>query len=239
MNIRVFPDQYGAAIYAAATIETTVKTSTSPVLGLATGGTMTPVYRQLVEFHRRGLNFSHVTTINLDEYVGLKPSHPNSYHAFMQENLFDHIDVNPDRIYLPSGDNPDLEGVCAAYDDVIRSNPIDLQLLGIGVNGHIGFNEPANSLKSNTHIVQLTEDTIRENARFFEDEQSVPTRAITVGLQSILLAKHILLLAFGEKKAQAIRDTIKGDISTTVPSSFLQVHPNVTIVLDEAAAQLL
>ncbi|WAH36167.1 glucosamine-6-phosphate deaminase [Alicyclobacillus dauci] len=239
MNIRVFPDQLGASIYAAALIEATMTRLESPVLGLATGGTMTPVYRQLVDFHKRGLSFAHVTTINLDEYIGLSPEHPNSYRAFMNENLFRHVDVDPARTYVPSGNATDLEKACADYDVIIRSNPVDLQLLGIGVNGHIGFNEPASGLKSNTHVVELTEETIRENARFFEDTESVPTKAITVGLQSILLAKQILLLAFGEKKAQAVRDSVRGDISTSLPASFLQVHPNVTLILDEAAAALL
>lgn len=239
MNIRVFSDAEKASIYAATVMETVVEQTEAPVLGLATGGTMRLLYQQLVEFHRRGLSFQHATTVNLDEYVGLAKTHPNSYHTFMHEQLLQHIDVPAQQSYVPNGDSMDLEAACRSYDEVIRSHPIDLQLLGIGVNGHIGFNEPGASLKSNTHIVELSADTIRENARFFEKAEDVPTHAITVGLQSILLAKRVLLLAFGEKKASAIREMVQGDISTALPASILQVHPNVTLVLDEAAARFL
>lgn len=239
MKIRVFPDQRTASVYAASMVEMVVEGLTSPVLGLATGGTMRELYAQLIQFHRNGLSFRDVTTINLDEYVGLAPDHPNSYHSFMNHQLLNHIDVNPSCVFIPRGDANNMAEACETYDEIIRKYPIDLQLLGIGVNGHIGFNEPGSSLKPNTHVVDLTDDTMRENARFFDGRGDVPTRAITVGLQSILLAKSVLLLAFGEKKAAAIAQTVQGDISTNMPASFLQVHPNVTLVLDEAAAQLL
>ncbi|GEO25179.1 glucosamine-6-phosphate deaminase [Alicyclobacillus acidoterrestris] len=239
MEVRVFPDAYGAALYTATLVETTIRQLSSPVLGLATGGTMIPVYQHLVQFHRRGLRFEHVTTINLDEYIGLEPTDRHSYHAFMREHFFDHVDLPLDCRHIPSGATCDLTAACQAYDEILRAHPIDLQLLGIGVNGHIGFNEPADHLKPHTHVVELTEDTIRQNARFFDAEERVPTRAITMGLQSILFAKRIVLLAVGASKAQAVREAIIGDIRTTVPASLLQLHPQVTFVLDEAAAQQL
>ncbi|MCF8566670.1 glucosamine-6-phosphate deaminase [Alicyclobacillus tolerans] len=238
MNIRIFSDERTAAVYAAAVIEYVVQTTEHPVLGLATGSTPVPLYDQLVEFHQAGLSFAHVTTINLDEYVGLPPSHPQSYHAFMEEHLFRYIDVRKENTNIPRGDVQDLAGECKRYDEVIKNHPIDVQVLGIGVNGHIGFNEPDSVLKVGTHVVTLAEETIAANSRFFASTQEVPNRAITVGLQPILRAKKVLLLAFGEAKAQAVMQAISGDVRTSLPASILQVHPNVTFVLDQGAARV-
>ncbi|MCL6443252.1 MAG: glucosamine-6-phosphate deaminase [Alicyclobacillus sp.] len=239
MNIRIFSDARTAAVYAAAVVEYVVRNLPNPVLGLATGSTPIPLYEELVRFHRRGLSFSHVTTINLDEYVGLPPDHPQSYHAFMDQHLFRHIDVRRDRTFIPRGDAPDLRAECERYDEIIRNHPIDLQILGIGVNGHIGFNEPGAALKAHTHVVRLAPETIAANSRFFRDGETVPVEAITMGLQSILQAKQILLLAFGREKAKAIADATYGEVKTSSPASMLQLHPNVTFVLDEPAAELL
>lgn len=239
MQVRVFEHAEAAAVYAAAIMEFVIQHGREPVLGLATGSTPIPLYRQLVQFHRHGLSFANVTTINLDEYVGLDSGHPQSYRAFMQENLFDHIDVRADRTHMPDGAALDLQAECRRYDQVIAALPIDVQILGIGRNGHIGFNEPGKALKAQTHAVELAPDTIASNARFFASPDEVPKRAITVGLQSILTAKQILLLAFGPEKAEAVRNAVAGDVRTSLPASVLQVHPHVTFVLDVQAAALL
>jgi glucosamine-6-phosphate deaminase len=239
MDIRIFRTAREASVYSAAILEQIIKHKSDPVLGLATGSTPIPLYQELIRMHRRGLNFSHVTTINLDEYVGLSEDHPQSYRYFMKEHLFRHINIRPERVHIPRGDAGDLEEECQRYDQIIHANPIDIQVLGIGVNGHIGFNEPDQSLKSKTHIVKLAPETIASNARFFASPEQVPTHAITMGLQAILLSKQILLLAFGEEKAQAVVEAVYGDVRTSLPASILQLHPDVTFVLDEASASLL
>ena len=239
MKVRRFPSADAAAVYVAAHVEHLLLTHPHPVLGLATGSTPIKLYQQLVAFHRQGLSFRHATAINLDEYVGLAPDHPESYHRFMEENLFRHIDIGSDNTHIPHGDASDLKAECLRYDALIESHPIDLQILGIGRNGHIGFNEPGSVLKTRTQVVQLTEDTIRANARFFPDAANVPTRAVTMGLESILGAKRIILMAFGRDKAQAVQQALSGDVSTAVPASFLQMHPHALFVLDEEAAACL
>lgn len=239
MKVRRFSTESLATVYVAALVESLVTRESNPVLGLATGSTPVNLYRQLVEFYRQGLSFSHVTSINLDEYVGLPGDHPQSYRHFMQHHLFDHIDVPAAQTYVPNGMAANLEQECQRYDAILDAHPIDLQILGIGRNGHIGFNEPDISLKTRTHAIDLTEDTIRANARFFADAGQVPTRAITMGIQSILQAKSIVLMAFGTDKAEAVQRALSGEVSTEVPASFLQMHPHVTFVLDDAAASLL
>lgn len=239
MRIRQFRTPDLAAVYAATLIENVISREPHPVLGLATGSTPIGVYRQLVDFHRQGLSFRHVTTINLDEYVGLGGVHPQSYRNFMNETLFDQIDIPRDQTHVPNGMAPDLEEECRRYDAVVDENPIDFQLLGIGRNGHVGFNEPSVSLMARTHVIRLSEDTISANARFFGCLSDVPTRAITMGMQSILRARSIVLLAFGRDKARVIRQTLSGEVSTEVPASLLQMHQDVTFVLDaEAASEL-
>ncbi|KUO95352.1 glucosamine-6-phosphate deaminase [Ferroacidibacillus organovorans] len=239
MNIRVFENPQMAAVYAAALVEQVIQSVRNPVLGLATGSTPIPLYESLVSFHRQGLSFAHVTTLNLDEYVGLSADHPQSYHHFMNEHLFRHVDLPAEKRFLPNGAAPDLALECERYDQIIREHPIDLQILGIGLNGHIGFNEPDVALKANTHVVTLARDTIEANARFFGEQERVPTEAITMGLQPILMAKKVLLLAFGREKANAVLSAVRGDVRTYSPASILQVHPNVTFILDREAAHIL
>jgi len=239
MNIRIFENAEMAAVYAAAIVEYVVMTHPKPVLGLATGSTPIPLYESLVSFYRQGLHLAHVTTVNLDEYVGLGAQHPQSYQMFMDNHLFSHVDIPANRRFLPNGVAPDLAAECQRYDAIIRDNPIDLQILGIGVNGHIGFNEPDTMLKPNTHVIQLAPDTIAANSRFFKAHEEVPTSAITMGLQPILMAKQVLLIAFGHEKARAVINALKGDVQTNSPASILQFHSNVTFILDQEAAQLL
>lgn len=210
------------------------------VLGLATGSTPVGTYRRLIEKYESGdLDFSSVTSVNLDEYKGLSPEHDQSYRYFMNHNLFDHINLPKERTFVPDGTMADHETACRSYDELIASlGGIDLQLLGIGGNGHIGFNEPGNAFIKETHMVKLTEETRQANARFFSSIDKVPTHAYTMGIGGIFSAKRILLLASGEAKARAIYDTVYGPITPRVPASILQLHPNAVIVADEAAFSL-
>ena len=210
------------------------------VLGLATGGTPVGTYAQLVDWYNKGdLDFSEVTTVNLDEYRGLPKEHPESYWSFMHRNLFDHVNIRPEAIHLPDGTNPDAADACAKYNDIIHSvGGIDLQLLGLGPNGHIGFNEPADAFVKGTNKVALTASTIDANARFFASRDDVPTHAYTMGIGSIMKAKRVLLVVNGEKKAQAVKDCFFGPIKPQAPGSILQLHPDFTLVADEAALSL-
>ena len=207
------------------------------VLGLATGSSPIGTYKQLIEWYNKGdLDFARVTSINLDEYKGLSPENPQSYRYFMNTNLFDHVNIDKTRTFVPNGLEPDPEKACAAYEEIIRqSGGIDLQLLGLGRNGHIGFNEPADSFARETHCVNLTESTIDANKRFFESENDVPRQAYTMGIGSIMKAKKILVVVSGEDKADALKATSCGPITPQVPASILQLHNDVTIVADEAA----
>ncbi|WP_027633504.1 glucosamine-6-phosphate deaminase [Clostridium hydrogeniformans] len=211
------------------------------VLGLATGGTPVSMYRNLIDMNKEGkIDFSKVTSVNLDEYKGLSGDHDQSYRYFMNNNLFNHINIDKKNTYVPNGLAEDIEKECSEYDKRIENlGGIDLQLLGIGNNGHIGFNEPDDFLHMSTHLTGLTEGTIEANARFFDKKEDVPTEAITMGLGGIMKAKKILLIASGENKAEIISKLVEGKITTQVPATLLQVHPNVTIVVDEAAASLL
>ncbi|HPT83104.1 MAG TPA: glucosamine-6-phosphate deaminase [Limnochordia bacterium] len=210
------------------------------VLGLATGSTPLGVYELLVEYHARGADFSKLTTFNLDEYVGLARDHPQSYHWYMQENLFSKVNIDPRRTFIPNGLAEDLEAECQRYEGLIKqAGGIDLQLLGIGTNGHIGFNEPGTDFGSITHVVDLAESTIRDNSRFFESIEEVPKQAISMGIKTIMQAKEIILMASGGSKADAIYATVHGPVTTAVPASVLQLHPAVTLVVDQAAASRL
>jgi len=227
---------------AAQLVTSAVRRKPSLALGLATGGTMVAVYQELVRLHKAGsLDFSRVVTFNLDEYLGLAASHPQSFHHFMQENLFAHVNINPRNIHIPDGTiRGDYDKYCAAYEDAIdKAGGIDLQLLGIGRNGHIGFNEPTSSLGSRTRLKVLDQETLDDNAKFFAPGEESPRCAITMGIGSILEARKILLLATGASKAAAVAKSIEGPVTSAVPASALQLHPEVTFVIDDpAAAQL-
>jgi len=208
------------------------------VLGLATGSSPIPLYRELIRMHREdGLDFSTTITFNLDEYVGLGPEHPQSYRRFMDEHLFEHVNINRKNTHVPDGLARDVEAHCAEYEEMIAdAGGIRLQVLGIGSNGHIGFNEPGTSLASRTHRTRLSETTIRDNARFFQRIEDVPTEAITMGIGTILEADRILLVASGPNKANAIARAIEGPVTAMVPASALQLHPDVTFIITEDCA---
>jgi glucosamine-6-phosphate deaminase len=210
------------------------------VLGLATGSSPLGVYSQLIEWYRKGdVDFREVVTINLDEYKGLAPEDPRSYRYFMNENFFKHINIRPESTNVPEGLAPEAEE-CARYDRVIRSaGGIDMQLLGLGHNGHIGFNEPGGSFDKDTHCVSLTESTIEANKRFFEKEEDVPRKAYTMGIRSIMQARHILVIASGGDKAAIVKEAFRGPITPQVPASVLQLHNNVTLVGDRDALSMM
>ncbi len=207
------------------------------LLGLATGSTPEGAYKYLVDWYKQGLiSFQDVLSVNLDEYVGLAPDHDQSYRYFMQSNLFDHVDINPDNTRVPDGLTADPKAFCDGYDAYIRSmGYADLQLLGIGRNGHIGFNEPGDCFVKETHVVDLAESTIDANARFFASRDDVPKQAISMGMGAIMGAKKVLLCASGEEKADAIYHSVCGPITPKCPGSILQLHKNVVLVADEAA----
>ena len=211
------------------------------VLGLATGGTPVGTYKNLVEWYKSGdLDFSEVTTVNLDEYRGLPREHRESYWSFMHRNLFDHVNIPQDRINLPDGTNMDADAECKRYDAVIASmGGVDLQLLGIGHDGHIGFNEPSDAFDMGTHCVDLTEETIEANKRFFASKEEVPRQAYTMGIKTIMQARKVLLVANGAGKAEIIKRAFFGPVTPEVPASILQMHPDCTIVLDAEAASLI
>ncbi len=211
------------------------------VLGLATGSTPIGTYAQLVEWYNKGdLDFSEVTTVNLDEYKGLSRDNEQSYYYFMKENLFSKVNINPERTFLPDGMETDSDKACSDYNRLIANlGEVDLQVLGIGHNGHIGFNEPGTSFEAETHCVDLTESTMKANQRFFESIDDVPRQAYTMGIKTIMQAKKILLLASGEDKAQIIKEAFFGPITPQVQASVLQLHNDVTIVADEAALSLI
>ncbi len=211
------------------------------VLGLATGSTPVGTYKNLIDMNSKGLiDFSQVKSVNLDEYVGLTGDHDQSYRYFMNTNLFDHVNIDKANTNVPSGIAADTAAECARYDKVIADmGGVDIQVLGIGNNGHIGFNEPDSVFTRGTHIVELTQGTRDANARFFASIDDVPTKAITMGVANIMFADTILLLASGEAKAQAVYDTVMGSITPNVPASILQLHKNVIIVADEAALKLI
>ena len=239
MEIIIQPTPEAASIIAACIIAKLVRTKPRCVLGLATGATPLATYRELARMHREdGLDFSDVTTFNLDEYVGLPPEHTASYHAFMDEHFFRHVNVPRARIHIPDGMALGVPAECARYEEASRSaGGIDLQLLGIGTDGHIGFNEPSSSLASRTRIKTLTERTRADNARHFGDDlQKVPVHCITMGVGTIMDARQVLMLAFGGNKANAVAEAVEGPITAMNPASVLQMHPVAKCIVDEAAA---
>lgn len=214
-----------------------IRQKTNAVLGLATGSTPLALYRELIAMK---LDWRQVTTFNLDEYVGLSPEHPQSYHYFMWENLFRRVNIPKKNVRMPDGLAKDIPKFCAKYEQQIRAaGGIDVQLLGVGTDGHIGFNEPTSSLASRTRIKTLTPQTRRDNARFFGSEDAVPHHVITMGIGTILDARHCVLLAFGKNKARAIAEAVEGPITSMNPASALQLHPKVTVFLDPDAASKL
>ena len=218
-----------------------IKEKENAVLGLATGGSPVGMYKELIRmYEQKELNFSKTTTVNLDEYIGLNPEHNQSYRYFMNNNLFNHINIDKSNTFVPNGLAEDLEAQCKEYDQKIAElGGIDIQLLGVGNNGHIAFNEPNNELSSGTHIISLTDNTIEANARFFDNIDDVPRKAITMGVGGIMKAKKIILIASGESKAEAIKGIFSGKITTANPATMLQMHRDVTIIVDEAAAKLI
>jgi len=236
MVVHVFDTPAQVAQAAAAVIAAQILQKPDSVLGLATGSTPMDTYRELISLHRGGvLDFSRVKSYNLDEYVGLPDGHPESYVSFMKRNLFDHINIGS--YSLPDSRARDLQRECESYEQAIKNDGgVDLQLLGIGNNGHIGFNEPADQFTYGTNLTTLTDSTIKANRRFFDSEDQVPRQALSMGIGTIMEARSILLLALGEAKAQAVYQMIRGPITPQVPASILRSHARVTVMLDKAAA---
>lgn len=241
MRIYAAKDYADLSRKAANIISAQVIMKPNAVLGLATGSTPVGAYRQLIEWYNKGdIDFSQTFSVNLDEYSGLSGEHDQSYRYFMDHNFFDHINIKKENTNVPNGLAQDAEAECRRYNHVIRSlGGIDLQLLGIGGNGHIGFNEPGAAFEKETHLVTLTEQTRESNARFFAGLGEVPTHAFTMGIKSIMSAKKILLLATGKNKANALRDSFFGPVTPSVPASILQLHNDCTVIADEEALSLI
>ena len=241
MNVRVFDTTDQMALAAAKLFAQRIDSKPDIVLGLATGSTPVKMYDALVRMVQQGeLDCSRVVSFNLDEYIGLQPDHDQSYRYFMDKHLFDRISLSKENTHLPDGMAADVDAMCAAYEEAIRdAGGIDIQLLGIGGNGHIAFNEPGSTGDSRTRVVDLTAETIRDNSRFFRDESEVPRQAVTMGIASIMEAREIVLIADGAHKAEAIANAVEGEMTPTVPASFLQEHANCTFLLERQAASRL
>jgi glucosamine-6-phosphate deaminase len=234
MEIIIQPSSQTASVIAARIVARLLREKPDAVLGFATGSTPLLLYRELIKMK---LDWRRVTTFNLDEYVGLPPEHPQSYHSFMWENLFRHINIPKKNVHIPDGMAKDIPKFCVRYEKQIRdAGGIDLQVLGIGTDGHIGFNEPTSSLASRTRIKTLTPETRRDNARFFASEDQVPYHVITMGIGTIMDARQCLMLAFGANKTQAVAEAVEGPITSMNPASVLQMHGVTKVCLDEAAA---
>lgn len=239
MEIRIFKDIEKLNVEAAKYFIETIQKEKNPVLGLATGSTPIGMYKELIKSYQQGeISFVNTTTYNLDEYVGLDATHEQSYRYFMTENLFKHVNINPDNTHVPNGLG-DSEKSCREYNQLLDDTQIDIQILGIGSNGHIAFNEPGTPFSAVTHVVNLTETSISDNSRFFESIDEVPKQAITMGLSNIMKAKKIILIALGENKAEAIRKLVQEDPNENTPCTILKNHPNVVILLDHAASSKL
>ena len=238
MNIMTFStneelNQVGANIIAGI-----VQTKPHAVLGLATGSTPVGIYQELIKQYEKGyVSFKHVKSYNLDEYVGLPEDHPETYRSFMNKQLFDHIDIDKANTHVPNGNAADLDAECKRYDEELFDHVIDMQFLGMGHNGHIGFNEPDDNLCCGTHVVDLKEETLQANARFFDSIDEVPKQAVTMGVGTILKANMIMLVVRGAEKAEIVHRALTGPITTQVPGSLLQTHPNVVVLLDKEAAK--
>lgn len=242
MEIIIKQNADEASQAAARVVARLVREKPNAVLGLATGSTPLKLYTELIRMHKEeGLDFSGISTFNLDEYVGLEKDHSQSYFSFMWENLFSQINIKPENVHLPDGMAEDIPAFCAAYEqEIVAAGGIDLQVLGIGSDGHIGFNEPTSSFASRTRIKTLTRQTVTDNARFFEgDESKVPHHCITMGIGTIMDARLNIMLAFGEGKADAMAATIEGPVAAIMPASILQHHRNAKVFIDEPAASKL
>ena len=238
MEIIIQPDSQQASGIAARIVARLVQEKPHAVLGLASGSTPLQLYRNLVAMHRdSGLDFRGVTCFNLDEYIGVPPAHPSSFHSYMWAHLFSQINMSKERINIPDGMSADIPAACRKYEQAVRTaGGIDVQVLGIGTNGHIGFNEPSSSLSSRTRIKTLTDETRLASSAAFGGHEAVPTHVITMGLGTIMDARMCLLLAFGKKKAAAVARTVEGPVTAMVPGSVLQMHPRAILILDKDAA---
>jgi glucosamine-6-phosphate deaminase len=238
MQVVILDNADAVANYGANIFVRRLQRQPASVFGLATGSTPVALYQKLIQTYERGeVSFRDVTTFNLDEYLGLSGDHPQSYRHFMNQQLFEHIDINPGNTYVPPGTASNPISACEEYEQLIENHGgIDIQLLGIGRNGHIGFNEPSSGLRSRTRVKTLTPATIDDNARFFEDDEYQPHLSITMGIGTILDSRQVVLLATGSHKADAIRDTVEGPLSAACPASALQMHTNALVIVDEAAA---
>lgn len=241
MNILIFKNEVEGGRKAAEIVKEIINEKKDAVLGLATGSTPIEMYKELIRlYENKEVSFKDVKSVNLDEYVGLSGEHEQSYRYFMNDNLFNHIDIDKNNTYVPNGLSQDFEKEALEYEDLIkRLGGQDCQILGVGQNGHIGFNEPNSKLDSITHVEDLTESTIEANKRFFESINDVPRKAISMGMGSILKARKIILLAFGEAKADVIKSLEDSKITTEIPVTLLKLHPDVTVIVDEAAASKL
>jgi len=238
VEVLIFDKNESASLYAAKIFAKQIREKPEAVIGLATGSTPGLLYAELRQQHEeKGLDFSGITSFNLDEYVGLDSDHPSSYRYFMQQALFDHVNIKSDRVHLPNGMSDDVPSTCVDYEKSISAaGGIDLQVLGLGSDGHIGFNEPSSSLASRTRIKTLTQETREDNAHFFNSADEVPRHCITMGIGTIMEARKIVLLAFGKQKAAAVQQVVEGAMSAMWPATILQMHPSVVVLLDEAAA---
>ena len=238
MQIRIFDHASQIGQAAATLIAAQLLRKPDSILGLATGSSPIPTYQNLIALHENGvLDFSRAVSYNLDEYVGIDPDHVCSYHRFMQDNLFSRVNMKPENIHIPDGNAADLDASARAYDDaIVSAGGIDLQLLGIGRNGHIGFNEPGEAFVYGCHKVELSQSTIEANTRFFDSEKDVPRYAVSLGVGAIMQARQVLLIATGADKAEAIRAAVEDDVSPLCQASILRTHPNVIFLIDKAAA---
>lgn len=237
MRVKIASDSQEMAKLAFEELIDVVANNPNATIGLATGSTPIGLYKLMIEDHENnGTSYKDIQTFNLDEYVGLEKEHPESYISFMKKNLFDHIDINFANVNIPNGLAEDIDKECERYSELLENAKIDIQLLGIGGNGHIAFNEPGTSFDSKTHQTDLTDKTIKDNSRFFDSIEQVPTKALTMGISEIMKAKKILILANGEGKATAIKNMVMGVVGEDCPASVLQNHKNVIVVVDKQAA---
>lgn len=241
IKFEVFENYDELSAHAAKMFKEVLDNTKNPVLGLATGSSPVGLYKELVEMYKKDeVDFSHVTSVNLDEYVGLDGTHDQSYRYFMDEHLFNHVNIDKEKTFVPNGLAEDLVKESKEYDQrIVDLGYADLQILGIGPNGHIGFNEPADKLTVETHVADLLDSTIEANSRFFESKDDVPKQAISMGLSAILNAKKIILIASGESKAKAVAALVDEFVTTEIPATLLKLHPDVTVLVDKEAASLI